>query len=447
MEAAGGERQTGDGKRPIPWKRVAEPLVLLVLVAAGVWYRLAFAATFPEPLIYDQWGYDGFARMILEKGLYAISSRTYGYPLIVAVIYKLFGPDNAAAWRTVQAGMDAATAFFAYLIVRQLTRSKPAAWTALAIALVNPLTAAYVGVLMTEVPSALLFTGTFLLTVLGLRYRRFGAIAGSAFLWSFLTQVRPAFFLWGVAATLATVLAAVWWCRMRATVGRGIVMILMAALPFVYAVAGNIIYYRQFSLTTVDNLSGGMLFLSVVYPRGMWDGGILPDTAAVVTYMDGEYDARPTNAAERAQMSKKYFDMAMDLIKKDPGAFWRARFMKTVWIWEKRYLFYYRTTPPSAVPYLVWGNRIFLLLSAWGFMAWIFRTVRGKRPGWELASGILAAAAVIYLSVIHMLATTEDRYTLPVYPLLSVFCGMGIVAIAGFVRRRSGSGGTDSHTV
>lgn len=398
---------------------------------AGIAIRLWYIHTFPGPFIHDQWGYDEYARGIADHGFFAMVSRLYGYPLFLSVIYRIFGSEQTAAWQIVQAMLDTSTAIIAYAIARLVWGSRRAATIAGIAVLVNPLAIEFVGLRLTEPLATFLLTAGAGCLMVAARRRLTGPLVATAFLWSYLSQVRPTFFSWTIAAIPVAAFLFHRYGVIRMTAARVAALGAAVAIPLAYTVAGNLVYYRQLSPGTVDRTLGGMLFLSALYPGAVVDGSPYPEAYDRVAIMNGEYSTTPTNAAERRAMNDRYVSYAMEYISRDPARYASWCLGRAWRIWEKRFLFTYTATPDAVSAAITWTNRIFLAAAAAGIILRFAGLRRHPdRAGWTACVTVLML--VLFLSGIHMLATTEDRYTLPVYPLLSV---MAAGAAAAVVKR------------
>src|SRR3989344_9050889 len=116
---------------------------LLILFALGVVYRLILAKLVPQPFIFDQTEYHQFAVGIINQGLTVWPTRLYGYPLFLAIVYKLFGTGNFLAVTVIQAILDCLTAVIIYKSAEIIFKDKTTAIISYFLYLVNPFTAAF----------------------------------------------------------------------------------------------------------------------------------------------------------------------------------------------------------------------------------------------------------------------------------------------------------------
>jgi len=149
------------GKLPRIW------IVWLLLLAAGLTFRVFIALRLPNDTPDDGRVYAQLARNLLEQHVYSHESETPfvpslirlpGYPLFLAAIYTAFGHNNNTAVRVAQAGIDTATcglvAWVAFCWAPDERRKRLAATTSLALAAFCPFTSIYVATVLTEVPTS-----------------------------------------------------------------------------------------------------------------------------------------------------------------------------------------------------------------------------------------------------------------------------------------------------
>ncbi|MFN2530752.1 MAG: ArnT family glycosyltransferase [Pyrinomonadaceae bacterium] len=148
-------------------RRVWIAYALLLLVAFG--FRFFIARHYPNDTPDDARVYAQIARNILEQHVYSDSTqspydptyiRTPGYPLLVALIYSVFGHSNNAAVRTVQALIDTVTCALVAVVAFYWQPDQGSRLTtallAFALAAVNPFTTIYAATILTEIPAIFL---------------------------------------------------------------------------------------------------------------------------------------------------------------------------------------------------------------------------------------------------------------------------------------------------
>jgi hypothetical protein len=141
-------------------------VIVLPLLGLALALRLTLAVALPNDEPDDGRMYARLAHNLLEHGIYSVDekppySATYdrvpGYPLFLAVVYKLFGDGNNLAVRVVQALIDALTCVGAGLVAALWSprewddaRRRRAGLWALGLAAVCSFVAIYVTTILTE---------------------------------------------------------------------------------------------------------------------------------------------------------------------------------------------------------------------------------------------------------------------------------------------------------
>jgi len=129
--------------------------IFFIAVLSGLFWNQKI---FGQPISSDQLGYDGIAMDILSNGQFTdhgqLTIREPGYPLFLAVIYKIFG-HNYDAVRFVQIIIFGLLAVVIYLLAKDIFGEKVAIFSSLGMALFYGL-ANQAGLVMTELLFAFL---------------------------------------------------------------------------------------------------------------------------------------------------------------------------------------------------------------------------------------------------------------------------------------------------
>lgn len=395
--------------------------LLLLTFIIGVFFRLWFIGLMPQYFGFDQKEYHEVALDILgdRSNMYTSTYRLYGYPLLLATLYKFFGIENIFSWKLIQAILDTSSALLVFLIARNIFKSKKAAWISYLLCLFNPFSSSYVGVRMTEVMTIFFVTLIFFLFLLTLKIKKLFPLLLLALILGFTPQIRPGFFyftLFVLAILLFRVVRSVVYYR-RKLISIGLILLLYC-LPFTYNVVKNLIYFQQFSILTVDNLFVREFYISLFIGNADTISAY-PDEVHLIYQ---EFSTAPDKEA-RDKINTKYLGLARREIKKDPGKFIISRVKKMWYVWEKHNLFPYTNPKNLAVNFLVYfGNIIILAFAFLGYILWV-------RKGTFKWFALLFLFFMIYISVLHAFTITAERFSLPVYPLVFLFGGYSLWAI------------------
>ena len=202
-------------------------LVYALLLLAALSFRVAVARLLPNEEPVDSQVYSQLARNLIEQRVYSPALeppyepsfiRLPGYPLFLAGVYSLFGLENDAAVRVIQALVDtvscALIALIAFLWEPDRKRKRSTSIAALALAAFCPFTAIYVATLLPETLTILFSLAMCLSATLALKgtnqkkvalwWSLSGLLAGAAVL------VRPDSWLFAAAIGITLVVTTLW---------------------------------------------------------------------------------------------------------------------------------------------------------------------------------------------------------------------------------------------
>jgi hypothetical protein len=199
-------------------------LVYVLLLVVAFSFRAAFARFLANDTPEDGKVYSQIARNLLEHHVYSHETeapyaptliRLPGYPLLLAGVYSLFGRDDNAAVRLVQALIDTATCGLIALVAFQWEpdkkRKRASSIAALALAAICPFTTIYVATILTETSTMFVAVAAVLTATLALK-----AINQKTTLWLWLATgllaglgvlFRPDSGLFALAIGIALVIA------------------------------------------------------------------------------------------------------------------------------------------------------------------------------------------------------------------------------------------------
>ncbi len=458
------------------------PLILISFMVLGFFFRLEMASFFPHQPLFDEKAYIEFAQGMIRQVFVAdYYARTYGYPLLLSLIFRIFGHSNLYAIIIIQSILDTLTAGLLLLISLKIWRKNTLAWATFFLYLFNPLTASYCGLYLSEIWGIFLLVLTFYLFVRacsessGNMSSRARNERGDPVRITGLLLRQPAdrndsklrliwYFFCGLALGLFTFTRIMfWWWSILIIIGlfwhsclrrqaRGI-----ASSPDVYRGPRNDIFRIKLLLLIVGFL------LTVIYPvMANWQihKTISPLPVLPVALLDftnsfkvGRYPAiledmyreipldlrdeywKIVLASENNRQVYNFYlkpklREAGRYIISHPFAFFFSRLRNIYYYWDKTNLYYYRDPfYPEDKQFLEVGNAIFLFLALLGIIHEIAASSR-RRSGLLAMTLIFTLSLLFYLTIPISLLIPEERHVLPVYPVLCLFLPFGIVLIA-----------------
>jgi len=404
------------------------------LLTLGFIYRLLLVHLAPQPDIFDQEEYHQFARGILTLNSYdlAVSSyRTFGYPLVLAIIYHFAGIENRWAWIIFQAIMDTATALLVFQIALKIFRKVQPAWAAYIIYLFNPFTSAYVGTRLSEVLTTFAVALIFFLFIKNLQKPNILLMFSLSIALGFLPYIRPGFFFFSVVTFLLTLYLT------RSFIGAELskvlkllvisISVILFLLPMTYNSLRNLAYFGEFTPLTIHNNIAKDFYLSLIIDN--------QDTDLLSSETNWVYEEffNAVGKEERQAMVDKYALLSAEKIRNNPSAFIISRVRHLVTVWHKHNIFPY--SDPIFKKYhkiVYWGNNLLLILAVMGFYLWLRKVVSGGKKSEERWFAALVIFLIIYMSIIHLGVMTSGRFTIPAYPILLLFIP---ISIASFIKR------------
>lgn len=412
-----------------------ELLFLIAIFITGILYRLWIVRLVPQPFIGDQPEYYSFIRGILKYGLHADTIFLYGYPMLIAPLVYAFG-FISKPWIVFHAIVDSTTGILVYFIARKLFERSPRsiAWIALVLYIMNPYTSAYVGVLLTEVVAIFLMT---LICVMFLRFlidKKFLYLMLLAFLLGYLPQVRPSFVFLTIMLIVYTGILS--WRYLKKNKIKVVAIFILYSLPFTYNVVTNIVHYRQIAPLMVDNF-----FIREVYVSLLVDRGTPSFATRQINWPPEVYEAwnefsNPSTPSDRRSMERKFMRTFFNRIQENPRHFVYSRVKKLLYVWEKHFLYQFIQGRENAhIDFAVyWGNIVLFMSGLVGFFASIRSAVRHK----QLVSfrfSIFTATIILYITIAHIFSVTEERFSLPGYPLVILYASYMLSTIWTFCLR------------
>ncbi len=462
-------------------------LILIVLIA------LAHAALF---IVYqrpdwdvawsDQGGYQQLGAALARSGEFTRFPespvfipeviRTPGYPVFVAVIYRLFG-ERTLPVAIAQGVVFALICLIVYAIAKRVAGDRAATVAAVMAALFPPLP--YYGALvLTEVWATFMMVLACLVCLRAMQHDRFRDFILAGVLFSATTIVRPAFVLLPFGLAIAMPLLVPSERSRGRRLGQWAALAIAAAVTLAPWFTYNYVYLGRFTLSPAGGIGRGLWEGTW---QGRWPGRIhndlthtaeqnisrdeldarVRDIAAradlvpdgMLTYVHEWQDIRkiwetPSDPMERARArviaDQEYLRVAVEHIRSDvPGWLLRRLTSGTFILWASDIPIRYtdiNDTPPVIIR-LIWLLQVVLLVIAVMGGGVLLRRRR-------FAEAALLTLPLLYVTGVHVPLLCETRQSLPVKPLVLVLAAVAITSRlshttpADASRMRNGSIGT-----
>ncbi len=415
---------------------IREITLLGLYLSIGILFRLWLASLAPQPFINDQRDYDYFAGKILADPhmIASHSFRTYPYPMLLALLYRFVGFGNHQAVIVFQAILDSLTGVLIYALVLLIRQKKSTARLALFIYALNPFTAGYVNVVLSEVMATFFMVASVLSGAIFVKTpsKRWGLLFG--FTMGLSAQTRNAVFLW----TLIPLGLALYYVPLRKNVGGYGWIALGVFLTMIYPLISNWRDFREIRATTVDSFYAKEFFNGVVIRRLAPLAPPLPmETYEMYAQYYSEYNPE-RDSNYRKMISRKYYDMAWERIWQDPLDYLTVRLDKMWYVWQKEAIYVYRE--PGFEKHKPWIYALNLILLAMGGVG-LFLWKRSLTPQSHISRWVWGTVmgTIVYSTFVFSLTHAEHRLTIPFYPLLIVCGAIGLNNLRSYIFRSHSS--------
>lgn len=402
------------------------------LFILGLAFRVLLIHFFPQPFEFDQEEYHRIALVISRVGLYTHTFRLYGYPLFLALLYKIFGVNQATVY-LVQVYIDTLAAFLIFFVAQKAFQNRVVSGISYIIYLFNPFTSSYAGVFLTETLATFLIALIIFICLNLKRNKSLVKLGVLGLLLGFLPQVKPSFLYFSMF-----VLGMVILLRMKAIVKLKRKIIILALLvvfyiiPFFYNIIGNFKHYGELQPLTVDNLFVREFYISLYIDSFERISFIPPQ----VNWIYQEYSTVKESQEERRAISQKYWKKGKEEISKDPQKFIISRFKKMWYVWEKHRIFPYINPNSRILSYSVYLLNLGILgLALFGFVRWLKVEVISAQNNTKKFLAVLTGFLFIYTSVLFAFSITSERFSIPAYPFVLLYCSYGLYMIFIWLRR------------
>jgi dolichyl-phosphate-mannose-protein mannosyltransferase len=436
-------------------------LCIALALAGGAWMRLWMLKALPQDQG-DTLLYINLAKNLLLHHQFAITDgsgvahrtliRLPGYPLFLALCFRLLGLDNYTAASYMQIGLELAGCLLLAAFVRCVASDRAALWT-LALAALCPFTAAYAVAPLTETPT--LFAIALALWALARFHAQpaWGSALAFTFAVSFAAVLRPDGALVGVALVPALVIG-----LRQAGIARSrlirmaVVCTLLAILPFAIWTARNWRVFHVFEplapryatdpgestnpgwqrwvktwcldfVSTYDiywNVPGSAFDLNKLPARAFDSPAEYAETAALVAaYNENGQDLSP-------ELDARFAQLAAERVRARPLRYY-------VWLPLGRMAdMWVRPRVENLnidLDWWVYGNHYAETRFSWAYAAlnavYLLLAMAGlcfKPRYWPWILLYLALRSALLMTI----EAPEARYTLECFPMVFVLAGIGI---------------------
>lgn len=392
---------------------------LTTALAAGLAF-VFLLSSYPS-LIYDSYGYYRLAQNLITGGLVgaANESRTYGYPLFVAICSGFRQPAPEVVRLLVfvpqlvlfLAACAAAARSFGRVFPRRGLETVFYASAAL-----NPVLLARVTEVLSDILSAILVLLAVVLSVDPGRARRPVAAAAGALVCAALAAlVRPA------NMTIFAAIVILWIVRgllTKSFPARALPVLLAAALlPFVPQLVINLRAYGKAKPLIVASLYRDQTIWGMANLK--YATNVIPDQPPEIVYSNPLYRGDPSPG---------------QFLRRNPVGYLATLGVHLFAMFDHDFLFTYVT---DLHPWYRWPlsamNLAFLVLAGWGIVLALrpssFREARS-------ATAVILVASLLYVGI-HLPIAVESRFSVPIDLLMTPFFAIALLRIGDLWRSGS----------
>jgi hypothetical protein len=393
-------------------------LIILGLCILGLFFRLLLVRLYPQKLLYDSQQYYDFALQIVKGGPVIQQSRAFGYPLILSIIFRLFGEDNLRAWIVFQGCLDVLAGLMIYNLAKKISGNSLFAGVSFTAYLFNLYTSTYTGTMLSEITILFLITlsGYLLFNYWQSNKIRYLFLAGAVT--GYIPEVKPIFLPFILMMGVLLVIGINKYNLKRKLVYACIFLCLLL-LPLSYNIYANYKYFGQIAPTTIDNPFIREFYISLFVEKVPQRPSTPDYYPAEVQQLYVEYGDAYQTKEQRQKTVEKYLILGINKVKEDPRYFISSHIAKLWHVWEK-YFVYYLTGPDDKTfnSFIYWGNNDIL---------WIKSKVYRKNNKERSIFARYILALVIFTTLVHVFSNGEGRFTIPLYPYVFLFFGIGLM--------------------
>ncbi len=415
---------------------------LLTILALGAALRLAlWAAALEMPLnIWDERDYDTLAVNLVRHGEFAFTPGTPAtlrpplYPAVVAGVYAVFGVQNYAAVRLLQAALSLINVLLLYRLGAEAHSRRAGLWAAGLFAF-YPSLLGFNNLLLTETLFTLLLCAFVYLTVRALRTGSLPGLAAAGLALGLAALTRSV--VWLFPPVLAVFLLVAW----RGTLGRRALAALGVVAAFALTVAPWAVRNTRLEKTFVAiDTMGDRNFMMGNYEYTplyrSWDAMSMQGEKSWDHLVTRRFP--PQERATQGLMDKCALRMGLEFVRENPGLTLKRDVIKFFQFWglERELVAamgrgYFGSLPKPA--FVLFAALIFGGFAA-ALVAGVFGAVLCPPADWR--AHVLLLLVIGFVCAMHTLVFAHSRYHLPLMPLVLSYAAAALSRARGVWARR-----------
>ncbi len=403
--------------------------IIFILLVLGFIFRMWMASLFPHQPMFDETDYISFANVINNSFWYAdCCAKTYGYPLFLSFIFRLFGQGNLYAVVVFQALIDVLTAFVLLVTSRKVFANEKLSLLTFLIYIFNPLSSSYTGLFLSEVLALFLMS---LVIYLFISYKnKLGQfILGLVIGW--LTYTRIMLWWFTLILLISIPLFNIYFERKKFSL-KWLIIFLGFLITVIYPISANWRFFKN--LSPIPSVPFVYLDFLHSLEIARWPGLYNEEYFREVPISVSSEHPKIFGEDKDIFMEKvrPRLNAAIEEIQNNPGPFIATRVRNVFLFWDKSHLYFYTDPFYPNDKYIVRiGNILFIFFSIVG-INYVWRK-KNKNIG-EKRLLFFIILLILYFTLPLSLLTPEERITMPVYPALSLFTPLGIYYFRGYLR-------------
>jgi hypothetical protein len=399
-------------------------IILSILFIIGFVFRIILSSFTINYLIGDMELFDHLAKTVLSGNWAAdCCEKTAGYSLFLALLYRLFGSNNLFAVRIVQSLMDCITGLFIYILTAKINHRS--AVFSYILYLTNPLTSSVTGLRLSETLTLFLIIIYIYIISLtnypkkGILYFAGGIISG------IVVFTRLQFNYYIAIFSFLTVILLI----PKTKIIRYLLLTLTGFIcASAYSLMANYVIFHQITIIPPNHRGSDLLYIHFFYNfRAAEIISDLQSTPVNDGYkaVQSDYSIAALDQNLMPEFRRKYSNLLRDKLKSDWPVFITNSFINSVYIWDKYHLYYYEDPfyPKDLIPVRIY-NIVLLLLFSIGIITYFYKH---KLSSLKQPIFLFTITFLSYILILFPLVSAESRHTLPIYPLIMVWCGYGII--------------------